>query len=101
MTTKPTSRFTPYIKASLRLGLGLGLLACLLWFNRASIAQLFQQQIRWEFFLAGLVITFAAILVTILRWYLLVIAQGLSFRLRDSMRIGFIGFLFSQVIPGA
>jgi uncharacterized protein (TIRG00374 family) len=40
-------------------------------------------------------------LVTFLRWYLLVVTQGLRFRVRDSLRIGFIGFLFSQVIPGA
>jgi hypothetical protein len=69
--------------------------------NRRNIAQLQSQEIRWGFLLAGLVITLGAMLITFFRWYLLVVAQELPFRIRDSLRIGFIGFLFSQIIPGA
>jgi hypothetical protein len=101
MTTNPTNRIVLIAKPLIRIGLGLGLLAWLLWWNRATLAQLQTQQIRWGFVFAGLLITVAGTLLTFVRWYLLVLAQGLPFRLRDCLRIGFIGFSFSQVIPGA
>jgi uncharacterized protein (TIRG00374 family) len=98
---KQPNRILQFLKNFSRLGLGLGLLAALVWINRAQIAQLPEQQIQWGFIAAGLIITLAAMLITFVRWYWLVRAQGLDFRIRDSLRIGFIGFLFSQVIPGA
>src|SRR5262245_12191590 len=101
MMNNSLKRIAAIAKPLLRIGLGLGLLAGLIWMNWARIAEIQAQQIRWAFFALALVINLAAILITLVRWYLLVVAQGLSFRLRDSMRIGFIGFLFSQVIPGA
>jgi uncharacterized protein (TIRG00374 family) len=101
MTSKPTNRFVQTVKAVLRAGLGLGLLAWLLWQNRASLAQLQTQEIRWGYVALGLIITVAATLLTFVRWYLLVIAQDLPFRISDSFRLGFIGFAFNQIIPGA
>lgn len=101
MTQSASQRVLAVVKVLIRVGLGLGLLAWLLWMNWSSVAQLRTQEIRWPLLVAGLLVTLAAMLVTFFRWYLLVVAQGLPFRLRDSLRIGFIGFLFSQVIPGA
>src|SRR5262245_14905593 len=95
------SRVKSVLAVIVRVGVGAGLLGCLLWMNREQIATLRTQQIRWGFLLAAFVITLIGTLLTFFRWYLLVIAQGLAFRIRDSMRIGFIGYLFSQVIPGA
>jgi glycosyltransferase 2 family protein len=101
MTVDRPNRVAAFAKTVLRMTLGLGLLACLFWMNREHIANLQTQQIRWGYFVAGFVITLGAMLCTFIRWYLLVVAQGLPFRIHDSLRIGFIGFLFSQVIPGA
>ncbi len=50
--------------------------------------------------LASAILT-AALLVTLVRWYVLVRAQGLSFRLRDAFRLGLIGFFFNTFLPGA
>ena len=42
----------------------------------------------------------AALVVTFLRWHRLVTALGLPFRVRDAIRLGFIGNVFNLVIPG-
>src|SRR5690606_34271026 len=42
-----------------------------------------------------------AFLLTFTRWYLLVTAQDLPFRWQDSVRLGFLGILFTYVAPGA
>ena len=39
--------------------------------------------------------------ITLVRWYVLVRAQGLSFRLRDSFRLGLIAFAFNSIMPGS
>lgn len=43
----------------------------------------------------------ASVLVTFVRWYLLVRAQGLPFRLPDAVRLGAVGFFFNSFLPGA
>ena len=43
----------------------------------------------------------SAILLTFLRWYYLVRAQGLPFTIPDALRLGFIGFFFNAVMPGS
>jgi glycosyltransferase 2 family protein len=52
-------------------------------------------------FAAGFALYLVALVVTFLRWYVLVRALGLPFRVRDALRLGFIGNLFNLVIPGA
>jgi uncharacterized protein (TIRG00374 family) len=42
-----------------------------------------------------------ALVLTFVRWHRLVRALGLPFRLRDALRLGFIGNVFNLVIPGA
>lgn len=44
---------------------------------------------------------FAAILLTFLRWYVLVRAQDLPFTVPDALRLGFIGFFFNSLMPGS
>jgi len=96
-----SARSMSVLKILLRIGIGVGLLAFLIWWNWENIARLQGQRIRWGFLLAALLISLAATLLTFLRWHLLVVAQSLPFRVRDCLRIGFVGFLFSQVIPGS
>ena len=42
-----------------------------------------------------------AVLLTFLRWMLLVQALGMSFRLADALRLGFLGYLFNFVSLGS
>jgi uncharacterized membrane protein YbhN (UPF0104 family) len=53
------------------------------------------------FLLAALLAYAAAQLLTILRWYVLVRAQGLPFRLADALRLGLIGVFFNNILPSA
>jgi uncharacterized protein (TIRG00374 family) len=52
------------------------------------------------FFLAA-VIGLISILITFLRWYVLVRAVELPFRLLDALRLGFIGLFFNTFMPGS
>ncbi len=60
-----------------------------------------KQPINVGFLAAALGIFFAATLVTLMRWYLLVRALDLPLKLRDALRFGFIGIFFNTFLPGA
>jgi uncharacterized protein (TIRG00374 family) len=47
------------------------------------------------------VIGLAAVILTIIRWYYLVRAQGLPFSLTNALRLGLVGFYFSIFLPGS
>jgi uncharacterized protein (TIRG00374 family) len=49
----------------------------------------------------GLVVYTLAVATTLVRWYVLVRAQDLPFRLRDALRLGMIGIFFNTFLPGA
>ncbi len=53
------------------------------------------------FLLAGFVLYSFAVLLTLLRWYVLVRALGLPLRLRDALRFGLIGTFFNAFLPGS
>jgi uncharacterized protein (TIRG00374 family) len=57
--------------------------------------------IQVAFLLAGAGILLAAVLLTLVRWYVLVRAQGLPFTLSGAMRLGLIGFFFNSFLPGS
>ncbi len=56
---------------------------------------------NWPLLLTALLIVFAAVSLTFLRWYFLVRALQLPFRLIDAFRLGFLGFLFNFVSAGS
>ena len=101
MTQSTRSRLISILKITAQVALAVGILGFLVWLNRNDLVKLWQQPKRWGFLAAGFVICVAAMLTTLVRWCLLIWAQGLPFRLADGMRIGFIGYLFNQIIPGA
>jgi len=76
------------------------LLGYLFYQNRRELAQLASRQIDWFDFGAAVVLCGLSAVLTFYRWYLLVWSLDLPFRIRDSMRLGFIGYLFNFVGPG-
>lgn len=42
-----------------------------------------------------------ALSLTLVRWYFLVLAVGLPFRIRDAFRLGIIGFFYNSFLPGS
>jgi len=93
----------PIVVAVLKYGLGLGLLAWVIWQNWTGLAEAFTNPKERNFvalaaaacaYLVGVVITFC-------RWYVLVRAQGLPFTVAASVRLGLIGFYLSTFLPGS
>ena len=85
----------------LRWPVALGLLIFLGWQNQDQFRQLLENPIRWEFLAAAFLVCFGAIILTFYRWYLLVWALEFPFTFRDALRLGFLGYLFNYVSPGA
>lgn len=79
----------------------LGLLALLLYINRNTIGGLTWDSIRWESACAAFSLCSSAILLTFVRWYLLVWAQGFDFTLKDAIQLGFLGYVSNYIAPGA
>lgn len=78
-----------------------GLLGWTIWGNRAQIQEVIAARPDLGLFGLGLVVYLVALVLTFVRWYVLVRALRLPFRLRDALRLGFIGNVFNLVIPGA
>jgi glycosyltransferase 2 family protein len=55
----------------------------------------------WRILAAGLACTFLAVSLSFVRWYVLVNALGLSFRLVDALRLGALGFALNFVSLGS
>lgn len=79
----------------------IGLLASLYFQNQKGLHDIWNGPKRYEFFALALALCSLSTLVTFLRWYLLVWAQGFPFRIQDALRLGFIGLLFNYVGPGS
>jgi uncharacterized protein (TIRG00374 family) len=85
----------------LRWPVALGILVFLGWQNREQFQQLLENEIRWHFLGLAFLVCFSAIILTFYRWYLLVWALNFPFTFRDALRLGFLGYLFNYVSPGA
>jgi glycosyltransferase 2 family protein len=78
-----------------------GLLAVAVWSNRKPLRDVFSKPIDARLLVIGFGVYFMALLLTFVRWFFLVRALNLPFRLADAMRLGFIGNVYNLVIPGA
>ena len=57
----------------------------------AQVAELRSRPKQWHLLAAGLGLSFTAVCLTFVRWYLLVRVAGLSLTLRDAFRLSFLG----------
>ena len=81
--------------------LAAALLAVVLWQHHEGIGRIARQPLDWPSLLTAFALCGSSIVLTFVRWFLLVKAQGFAFHLRDALRLGFIGVLFNFVSPGA
>ncbi len=111
-TVRPASVLGTVVKKSwwlpvLKYVLGFGLLAVVVWFNwrpgggRKGLADALKQPIHFVPLLLGAALYTAGLLVTFVRWFLLVRAQGLPFTLPNALRLGMIGNYFNTFLPGS
>jgi len=96
----------------LKYALALGLMTYVVWSNwkpdsphglKAVWQKHFVQgePVNWGFFLLACAAGTIGISITFLRWYFLVRAVELPFRVRDAFRLGAIGFFFNTFLPGS
>lgn len=88
-------------KSLLKWAIALAVLAFLFFRYREQMQQLEWSRLRWDAGLAAVALCAIAQILTYIRWYLLVAAQGFAFTIHDAIRLGFIGYLFNYVAPGA
>jgi uncharacterized protein (TIRG00374 family) len=81
--------------------LAFALLGLVLWQNREKIREVFAQSLDLRLLGLGIVIFQCSLIITYLRWYLLVRVIEPRFTLRSTLLLGFIGYVFNLVIPGA
>jgi uncharacterized membrane protein YbhN (UPF0104 family) len=78
-----------------------GVLGVLFLRHRATFAGHDWGDVRWVSLAGALALCAGAMLLTFFRWYVLVWAQDFPFGPQDALRLGFIGYLFNFVAPGA
>ena len=70
-------------------------------YRNDSFAKFWEAPKRWDLLAAAFGLTLAAVTITIVRWHWLIRALGLPFRLRDALRLGFLGYLLNFVSFGS
>lgn len=86
---------------ALMVGLAFSLLMLVCWRNREQIQVVLSQ--RLDLWLLGLafLITQFCLLITFLRWFILVRVVEPRFAFRAALLLGFVGYIFNLVAPGA
>jgi uncharacterized protein (TIRG00374 family) len=82
-------------------GLGVGLLAWVVWLNWDGLANALERPINVQPLLLAITLCLGSVLLTFVRWYVLVRAQGLPFTLPNAFRLGSIGFALNTFLPGS
>ena len=89
------------LKLLFKYGLGLGLLAYLIIDNWSGLKYVFKRPIHVEPLLLATGIACVGLLITFLRWHLLVRAVGLPFSRYNAIRLGLVGYYFNTFMPGS
>jgi uncharacterized protein (TIRG00374 family) len=77
------------------------LLAYVIWRERDKISEVFQRKLDLRLLGLAMAIYLVGLLLTFVRWFLLVRAIEPHFQFRKTLVLGFIGNVFNLVIPGA
>src|SRR5262249_57910869 len=91
----------PVLVVTLKYALGITLLAYLIWMNQDKLVELLHKPKRLEPFLLACGLTLGGLLLTFVRWYILVRAVNLPFTLVNALRLGLVGYFMSTFLPGA
>jgi uncharacterized membrane protein YbhN (UPF0104 family) len=97
----PAPRAGRLVLQALLVLVAMGLLALAIWSNRQQVREVLARPMDLPMFALALGLYLVALVVTFTRWFVLVRALDLPFRLRDALRLGAIGHIFNLVIPGA
>lgn len=86
-----------------KFGVSLGIIAWLVVdaSRDRAFADLVHQPKQWGLLTLAAIAGLGAVLLTFVRWYVLVRALGLPFTLKDALRLGFLGYLLNFISLGA
>ena len=86
----------------LKVGISAAILGYLVWdaHRNDAFANLLEQPKHWGLLTLALASCSTAVLLTLIRWCYLVRALGVPLRMRDALRIGFLGYLFNLAPMG-
>ena len=90
-----------FLKNAVKYGLGLGLLGLVVWLKRDDLARTFSRPIDPLAFAGAFAVCAASLLLTVVRWFVLVRAQGLPFAPADALRLGLVGYFSNTFLPGS
>ena len=82
-------------------GLAVGLLSLVLWQNHDTIRDVLGRRLDLRLLGLSFLITQVSLLITFVRWFILVRAIEPRFTIQATMLLGFVGYVFNLVIPGA
>ena len=85
----------------LKYGLAVGLLTLMVSLNYSKLKELFSQTPQAVPFAIAASIYLVILGMQYIRWWVLVRALGLPFRLRDAVRLGLVGTFYNTFLPGA
>lgn len=88
--------------AALKVSLPAALFGYLLWSVPADDYRAFwSQSKRWELLVAAQALALVAVIISFMRWRLLVLAFGIPFTVREALRLGFLGYLLNFISFGS
>ena len=79
---------------------GLAVLSWVIYQNQGDFLRLKENGIDWFYLTLAFILCTSSIVLTFVRWYLLVWALEFPFHVKDALRLGFIGFLCNYIAPG-
>jgi hypothetical protein len=87
----------------LKVGVSVGLLVWLVSQVRQddNFVRLWSAEKNWTLLAAAFALCLVSVVITFMRWLLLVRALGLTFHVSDALRLGFLGYLFNFVSLGS
>jgi glycosyltransferase 2 family protein len=102
-----------WFNALWKVTLGLGLLGYVLYINwnpkltatgepgTPGLKNIFDNPVNWLAFGLAVLLSGASLLLTLIRWFILVKAVEIPFKLFDAIRLGLIGFTFNTILPSS
>jgi glycosyltransferase 2 family protein len=100
MTTRPRNPGLSKIVNGALVLLAFALLAFVIWRNREEINRVFSRRLDFRLFALALCIYMVSVVLTFVRWFMLVRVIEPNFKLGATLVLGSIGMVFNLVIPG-
>ena len=95
---RPSIPFT-VLRAAIGIGLAAAAIGAILSYAEVDLAAEFSQ-CKWGLIALGFLFYAALLVMTIVRWYILLVVQDIRLRVKDLVQLAMIGIFWSGVIPG-